>query len=38
MEIDGYIWELALVCENRPKYVGNEVDLLEMAQVCGEMT
>ena len=25
---DVYIWELAWVFEKRPKYVGNEVDLL----------
>ena len=24
--------------EKRPKYVGNNVDLWEMAQICGEMT
>ena len=24
--------------EKRPKYVGNDVDLWEMAQICGEMT
>ena len=24
--------------EKRPKYVGNDVDLREMAQICGEMT
>ena len=24
--------------EKLPKYVGNDVDLREMAQVCGEMT
>ena len=24
--------------EKRPKYVGNDVDLFEMAQICGEMT
>ena len=24
--------------EKRPKYVGNDVDLLGMAQICGEMT
>ena len=23
--------------EKRPKYVGNDVDLFEMAQICGEM-
>ena len=35
---DVYIWELAYVFEKRPKYPGNDVDLFEMAQVCGEMT
>ena len=30
--------ELAFVFEKRPKYVGNDVDLWEMAQICGEMT
>ena len=24
--------------EKGPKYVGNDVDLWEMAQICGEMT
>ena len=24
--------------EKRPKYEGNDVDLWEMAQICGEMT
>ena len=24
--------------EKRPKYVGNDVDLWEMAKICGEMT
>ena len=35
---DVYIWELALLFEKRLKYVGNDVDLFEMAQICGEMT
>ena len=36
---DVYIfWELAEVFEKRLKYVGNDLDLLEMAQICGEMT
>ena len=38
MENDVYISELAYVFEKRPKYVGNDVDLFEMAQICGEMT
>ena len=24
--------------EKRPKFLGNDVDLCEMAQICGEMT
>ena len=24
--------------DKRPKYLGNDVDLWEMAQICGEMT
>ena len=35
---DVYIWELAWVFEKRPKYVGNDVDLSEMSQICVEMT
>ena len=35
---DVYILELAELFEKRPKYVGNDVDLWEMAQICGEMT
>ena len=35
---DVYIWELAKVFEKRPKYVGNDVDLFEMSQICVEMT
>ena len=35
---DVYIWELAQVFEKRLKHVGNDVDLGEMAQICGEMT
>ena len=35
---DVYIWDLVKVFEKRPKYVGNNVDLWEMAQICGEMT
>ena len=38
MENDVYIWELASVFEKRLKYVGNDVDLRGMAQICGEMT
>ena len=39
-----YVWEITYVCGNllkifdkRLKYVGNDVDLWEMAQICGEM-
>ena len=35
---DVYIWELANVFEKRLKYVGNDLDLREMAQICVEMT
>ena len=29
---------MTYVFEKRLKYVGNDVDLWEMAQICGEMT
>ena len=32
------ISDMAWVFEKRPKYVGNDVDLWEMAQICGEIT
>ena len=32
-----YMWEMAQVFQKRLKYVGNDVDLREIAQVCGEM-
>ena len=35
---DVYIWELDKVFEKRLKYVGNDVDLREMAQICLKMT
>ena len=35
---DVYIWELARVFEEQLKYVGKDVDLCEMAQICVEMT
>ena len=35
---DVYIWEMAQVFEKRPNYVGNDLDLLELDQICGEMT
>ena len=35
---DEYIWELAWVFEKGQKYVLNDVDLWEMAQIFSEMT
>ena len=35
---DVYILEFAQVFEERLKYVENDVDLYEIAQICGEMT
>ena len=35
---DVYILKLAEVFEKWPKYVGNDVDLWEMSQICVEMT
>ena len=32
-----YIWEMTEVFEKRLNYVGSDVDLWEMAQICGEM-
>ena len=31
------MWEVDLVFEKRLKYVGNDVDLWEMSQICGGM-
>ena len=31
------MWEIAYVFQKFLKYVGNDVDLWEMAQICGEM-
>ena len=31
------MWEMAQVFQKGLKYVGNDVDLWEMAQICGEM-
>ena len=31
------MWEMAQVLQKRLKYVGNDVDLWEMAEICGEM-
>ena len=33
-----YIWELSQVFEKRLNYVENDVDVCEMAEICGEMT
>ena len=35
---DVHILEMAQVFEKRLNYVGNDLDLWEMAQICGEMT
>ena len=35
---DGYIWKKDQVFEKRLNYVGKDLDLWEMAQICGEMT
>ena len=32
------MWEMAQVFEKRQNYVGNDLDLWEMAQICWEMT
>ena len=31
------MWEMAQVFQKRLKYVGNDVDLWEMAEICDEM-
>ena len=33
-----YIWEMAQVIEKRLNHVGNDLDVWEMDQICGEMT
>ena len=33
-----YIFEISQVLEKRINYVGNDLDLYKMAQICGEMT
>ena len=38
MGTDVYIWEMAQVFEKRLNYVGNVLDLWEMAQICDDMT
>ena len=35
---DVYIWEMAQVFEKRLNYVGNVLDVWEMAQICFSMT
>ena len=32
------MWEMAEVFQKKLKYVGDDVDLWEMAQICGEIT
>ena len=31
------MWEMAEVFQKRLKYIGNNFDLWEMTQICGEM-
>ena len=38
MENDVYIWEMAPSFEKLLNYMGNDLDVWEMAQICGEMT
>ena len=35
---DVYVWEIAQEYEKRQNYVLNDLDMWEMAQICGEMT
>ena len=35
---DVYILKMAQVFEKRLNYMGNDLDVWEMAQICGEMT
>ena len=35
---DEYFWEMSQVFENWLNYVENDLDVFEMAQICGEMT
>ena len=35
---DVYIWEMAQVFAKRLNYVGNDLDVCQMAQICEEMT
>ena len=34
---DVYMWEMAEIFEKRLKYAFNDVDLWEIAKICGEM-
>ena len=38
MGSDLYSWEMAQEFEKRLNYVRNDLDLWEVAQICGEMT
>ena len=38
MRNDTYISNMSQVFEKRLNYVGNDLDLWEMVQICGEMT
>ena len=38
MRNDVCIWEVSQVFEKRLNYVGNDLNVWEMAQICGEMT
>ena len=35
---DVFIWEMAQVFEKRLNYVLNDIDVFEMAQICGDIT
>ena len=35
---DVYIWEMAQVFEKRPNNAGKDIDVKEMAEICGDMT
>ena len=30
------MWEMALRCGKRLKYMGNDLDMLKMTQICGQ--
>ena len=38
MRNDVYMWEMDQVFQKRLKYVGNDLDLWEIAKICGKMT